>query len=723
MKKYPLYLCLLLLPLNTLSACDSPFSLSSRVKENNASLQLRANLNSTQPGNPQASLEVLIPNPNALPESLRQAADLKVIVDNSNTLTTVNQESDGSLRFLVSPGVQKDSEGNIKVIFTAQAQSQAVTLLTGSLATLKSQAITVSPGSQVTQGTEITLQAQLENPEQASNLSFQWSVGTSLSGQFQPLTGNQPSVTWDEGRPGSYYVRVQLTDQTTQTQSSYTTPSPLFQIVSPDNLALLSPSSGSVFLGQDIQIQANIPEVQEGDFTYRWSFAPSLQASFQPIAEQGKTIRWEPPSPGAYFLRLNTSQGTQESEYTTSKPVVFVSTSDSLFKTDPLSGVINRGERVRLSANLPNAQENLSYQWSFGFNPQAAFTPIPGSGASIEWNPELTGDFFLRVKTVDPQTQNSQTFTSTKPLVSVQDDNSVFSFSPNPAQIFKGENINLSLKNVPSTANISWAFGSSPQGPYQNISGNGQNLKWTPTSTGSFYIQAKVTEADGSISTYQSANSLISVSEHPNPIGTDKQGPQNLNLGQSVILKSNLNASLIGGSQFSWAYGSSAQGPFTPIVALENNSASTITWYPPQTGSFFIQATMTSSNTQSPVTFVSTNPLVIVNENTPFFTSSPTLGKIKTDENIRLKTAFDNRGRNFNYGWAYSVSSSGPFVPIGGSTAPEILWDAPNKPTGSYFIRFTATPPGTSRQLTYVSQIPLVFVTQSSASSGQFGSN
>ena len=94
-----------------------------------------------------------------------------------------------------------------------------------------------------------------------------------------------------------------------------------------------------------------------------------------------------------------------------------------------------------------------------------------------------------------------------------------------------------------------------------------------------------------------------------------------------------------------------------------------------------------------------------------------------TTDNVRIQTRFESQGRAFNYGWAYSRSAAGPFIPMGGSTAPEFFWNTTPKPEGSYYIRFSATPTGSDRGLTYISPVPLLFISSSDASAPEFGLN
>ena len=187
-------------------------------------------------------------------------------------------------------------------------------------------------------------------------------------------------------------------------------------------------------------------------------------------------------------------------------------------------------------------------------------------------------------------------------------------------------------------------------------------------------------------------------------------------LGRAVTLNSQITRP---GLRYSWGYSTSPQGPFQPVQGLNNNNQQQVEWFPPQTGSYFIQLTLTDNDSQ--LQFVSPTPLVRVEETVPLFSTDPVNGRIEDDESVRLFSTFQSSNRSFNYGWAYSTSDAGPFIPLGGSATPEFLWDLKPKPTGSYYIRLQASSPGSDNRITFISSTPVVFISRNDQPSNEFG--
>ncbi|MGV3523749.1 MAG: PKD domain-containing protein [Candidatus Sericytochromatia bacterium] len=702
----------------TLTACDSPSSLSS-TRQENALVRVRANY---LPGQSAASAPTIqIPDPSQLPENLRNATQLRAIFDTSRSTVNVQRASDGSLSFPLSTGRSFSSGSTLQILLVGDDRyTYPVLLETGTPFQLATPAVSVAPASTVTLGTRTRLQANFTAEAEPERYLLGWEVGPSAAGPWQGVSGSTPSVEWEPRQAGSYYVRLQITDTQTRTQSSYTTPSPLVYVQTPDRLATVSPSSGAIVSGQEVQLSVALPEYAENaEASYQWFQSTSAQGPFQPIVGSGRSLSWEPPSPGSYYLQLQVQQDGRLSTYTSAQPEVLVSSGEDQIVTQPSSGSIVRGEAVTLSSAVSGLAPDTSYTWFYAFSPQGPFQPIAGSGASVEWLPPTTGEFYIRLRTFEPGTGNSQTYTSGTPEVSVRDSNAIFGLSPNPANLRKGDSVQLTLNDA-TNDNVSWAYASNPQAGFQSIPGSGRTLSWTPPDAGSFYLRATTTRPDGSVTNFTSANALVFVSERANVI-TTAPSLGNVSLGQPVRLSTDVvdpGAAL----RYSWSYATSLQGTFQPLQTLESNTQSTVTWYPPQAGSYFIKVDVSNPRSQSTLSFNSQEPIVRVTETTPFFSTDPANGRVEPNDNVLVRAAFDTGNRNFNFGWAYSTSTAGPFIPIGGSSGPEVRWEDP-KPLGSYFIRLQATAPGSERSLTFLSAYPVVFVSRDSESSGDFGTS
>lgn len=700
-----------------LNACDSPSALLTRPSGESQNLSLRANYQAATSALQAATLTLT--EVDKLPANLRSAALIEIIYDTSRARIPGTRNSDGSLTFPFRSSRPIAGDGSLQVILVGDRNvSYPVQLKTGSELELNPPGIVISPASTVTVGGSLNLKANFKQPESAANYDFTWSYAASPTGPWQAISGNTPEVRLDASRIGNYYLRLEMRNRQSLSVSSYTTPSALLRVQDSDRLALTTPTSGVVLEGERITLEANLPEyAQAENLRYLWSYAVSLQGNFAPISEEGKKISWETPRAGSYYLRLQVLGPNGNATYTSSKTLVQVAQADSVIQTTPPTGSLVRGDAVTLKSTLADSPD-LSYTWFYGFSPQGSFTPIPGSGNTVNWTPNLTGDFYLRLRTFDAKTNQSRTYTSSKSLVSVRDSDSVFSTSPNPASLLKGDSVQLTL-NQSNAENVIWSYASTAQGPFLPIPATGKTVLWSPTSPGSYYLKAEAPRSDGSLATFVSANSMVTVADRGDAISTEPALGL-IQLGQAVSLRSSVK---VANGRYSWSYSSSPTGPFTPIPSLESQPISSVTWYPTQSGSYFLKLDVSDPQSRSSVSFTSEQALVQVQENQPFFSTDPSTGRIKSSDHLLIKARFDSGGRAFNYGWAYSVSAAGPFTPLGGSTLPEYFWNQPLKPQGSYYLRFTATPPGSDRSLTYFSQTPLLFVSSSDSGSPEFGLN
>jgi hypothetical protein len=711
---------LLFLTLALLSACDSPAAMTAQTQGDTATLQARANIVAIQPGNPAAGRLVQIADTSTLPEQIRNAQEVRVIVDNSKTLTTVTRNPDGSLSFVLPGGFQLQSAGTLPVLLVGDRTfTQAVQLLTGAALELDSPALTVGPSNTITLGTDLDLKANLKTPAEASNFDINWAYASALSGPWQPISGRGPEVSWDGAPVGSHFLRLEMIDRRTLSQSYYTTPTPVIYVQDSDNIATVSPAA--IVQGDKVELKANLPEFRDqAAARYTWAYSLSAQGGFQPIAGEGATLNWEPPRAGSYFLRIQASLDGKTSTYTSTKALVQVSDSDSIFSLTPPSGSLVRGNPVTLSANLPSgAGANQVYTWFYGFSPVGSFSQIPGNSATVTWTPNLTGDLFLRVRVADQDTQQARTFTSSKALVLVRDSDSVFRTEPSPANLIKGEDVKLFFDAAPSDR-VNWSYASSAQGPFLPIPQSGKQITWAPPSAGSFFVRAESVNSDGTPASFTSASALVFVTDRANPIVAEpSQGV--IELGQGVRLNANIQQQEREDQRYTWSYSTSQTGPFIPLEQLEDRPLRTVNWYPTQPGSYYVKVDITNPNGQSTVSFTSQNPVVQVRETQPFFSTSITPGRIEMDDLIDITARFNPGGRNFNYGWGYSRSTAGPFISMGGSSTPTVTWRDNPKPVGSYYVRFQATLPGSVRSVVYISKTPVVFVSSNLDGTPDFG--
>lgn len=699
----------------SLSACNTSFGAT--ASQSSAPLAVQATIENSAAGR-----SVSIPQAQ-LPGALQQAQEVTVALDNSNNVVTASRNADQSITFALGQGVKADSNGNIQVILIADGQrSFFMTLKTGSLLALDAGGIQVSPATQVLKGTQLTLTAPLQNPEEADKYNFTWFAAPAATGPWTPIAASGLQAQWEVPQAGNYYVRLDMQAKSGSLSSSYITPTALVTVSESDAALSVLPASGDVLLGDVVEVTAH-PDAfgvtNAADVNYRWAYAQSPQGPFIPIEEEGQQIAWEPPGVGSFYLRTELRQaGALVASYVDSKALVKVANSNQFVQLS--ASEITRGEQVTLQSALQTPADrpasDFDYTWFYAQSPQGPFSLIEGNTDKVVWYPEQTGQFYVRLKTRHNASGEERTYTSSKALLTATDNNAFLTRTPANGQVARGASIALQLQ-VPLD-NVKWSYAASAQGPFVVIPGTGQRLQWTPAQAGSFYVRAEGTNDAGRTVSFTSATAQVFVSERDNIILTEPSSAS-LNLGASVQLRADLPEEA--GSQYFWSYGSSANGPWSPVSALDNRfSQKSVRWIPTSSGNFFVKVDVHNPQSQSTVSFVSPTPKVFVEERTPFFKTNPDPAFIGTKGAVTLSTSFAPQNQNVSYAWSYGPSTAGPFTAIGGSIQPEIVWREPGL-VGSYYIKLDATLAGTSQVLSFVSPKPLVFVSSSTGSQPSFG--
>lgn len=699
--KHSLMLSLLALQLS-LTACSSPASLTARIGGETPAV--RATLVAAATGQSLRVIQI-----DQLPEFLRNATTLRAILDNSNTTYAVVRNADGSLSIPLSAGRQPDSQGLIEILLMdSTGRSALVKFNTGPLLNLAANPISVSPTSQIVLGTELSLKANFADSADIAPFVFSWSASASAAGPFTPISGTGASVTWTPATAGNYFLRFEMRDTRTGAASTYTTSTPFVFVAAADQIVITDPADGRILAGDKIGLKANVAEVKDAATPWLWSYSQSPVGPFQPISGQGASISWEAPAAGSYYLRLQANINGQQNTYTTSRAVVLVSNADEVIAITPSSGVAIRGQSISLKANVPNTDSSWRHLWSYAASPVGPFTAIAAEGASINWLPDTTGEFYLRVRVINPTTGEEKTYTSSKTLLSVRDSDDRFVLTPNPANLTKGQSLLLGLKDIPVDRSINWFFAASPAGPFVAIPASGQNARWSPAGAGTYYLRAEVTGSNVPKSTYTSASALVSVSEASGVITASPEGSQTL--GRPVHLSAHLPEA-VSNAQYNWSLGVSPAGPWTSVQSFDSDvRGPEINVYAPTSGNYYVKVDVTTPS--GVLSFVSPRALIFAAPSRDFFGTNPTPATIGTQGAVALTANFQPPDTSsYTYSWSSSLSPVGPFTALGASLAPRFSWSAPGIP-GNYYIKLDVLAPN-HRGISLISSDPIVFVGES----------
>ncbi len=695
----------LLLTLLLLAGCSAPAGLTARVGDTGA--PLRATIVTSATG------QTLRIQPDQLPEALRNASEIRAVLDNSNTTYVVQRNADGSLSIPLPAGLRPDTAGQIELLLTdGRSRSWMLRFDTGPLLKLAVQPIAITPSAQVVLGSTLSLKANFaDSTADLSHYVFSWSAATSAQGPFQPISGTSSAVTWEPAAAGNYFLRFDMRDTRTGASSVYTSPSAAVFVAAPERIALTEPADGRVLAGDEVSLRANIPEFPNQNWL--WSYSQSPVGPFVPIANQGNSIKWEPPTAGSYYLRLQGTSAANDQIYTSSRPLVLVAAADEVIQTTPASGLLIRGQSLRLNAAVPGAATSSRYIWSYGTSPQGVFTAIAGETSVVDWIPDTTGEFYLRVRVVEAN-GTEKTYTSSKVLVSVRDSDDRFIVTPSPASLVRGQSVVLGLRDIPADRSINWFYAPSAQAPFQAIPGQGQNVRWTPAFAGNFFLRAEVTGANVAKATYTSASALVNVTEATGVVNASPEGA--VSMGRSVRLSANVPSARTDAT-YTWTVGPSPAGPWQTAQTLDDNpKAAEINWYPGASGNYYVKVDMSNPD-GSAVSFVSTRALAFVSNSRDFFSTNPTPANIGAQGAVTLGVTFQPPTSGlFTYAWSAGQSPVGPFTALGASLNQSFSWVRPGIP-GNYYTKLDVIAPN-RRGVSFVSSDPIVFVTETRTTSG-----
>lgn len=315
-----------------------------------------------------------------------------------------------------------------------------------------------------------------------------------------------------------------------------------------------NPAGGSIALGLDIFLTANIATstANVDNYQFTWSASTSAQGPWQPIPGQGKQVKWTPAAAGNYFIKIDAVDPASQQVYSTVTPaaVVFVTQPKDIIQTDPTSGAIQRGNAVTVKFNTPSGLTgaNLSYAWSYGLTANGPWTTITGSGSQVTWLPTDVGNYFLKADVSNKDTGAVNTFVSPQAVVFVSESKPIVTADHPNAK--RGDRINLTL-NVPNPGSgpFAWYYartsgpstsGGSPSlagapGTWVPLIGTGSSISTVTTDAGTYNFRVDIPQPDGSVKSFTTTNPVLNVTE-PTPILHTTPAFTSFNPGSSTSL-------------------------------------------------------------------------------------------------------------------------------------------------------------------------------------------
>ncbi|MDB5100465.1 MAG: hypothetical protein JWM80_4886 [Cyanobacteria bacterium RYN_339] len=403
---------------------------------------------------------------------------------------------------------------------------------------------------------------------------------------------------------------------------------------------------------------------------------------------------------------------------------------------EPNNGFIARGLKVKLTANTQAPTDKYQFTWGYSASGVGPWQPIPGSGKQVEWEPPAAGNYFLKVDAVDKTSQQAYSTTTSSAVVFVTDAKDVLTTEPASGTVQRGNPLMLKF-NRPAGLNgtnlsYSWSAGPSAQGPWSVISGNGDPVSWLPTTVGSYYVRAEVSNKDtGAVNTFVSPNAVVFVSEGK-PIITPST--TSVLRGDQVTLS--LNIPNPGKGPFTWYYSVSGGLGTTwlPIntgtnqAGISTGALASISHIVNEAGSYNFRVDFPDAG-GTIKSFTTTEPVLNVREGAlPLITSDPPNATINSGGTVDL--LLNARGvdeTNYKFTWYASTNpsfgyTSLPITNASKSYAKKYTWRTQQvvsigtsqlnqvQAPGSYFIRVDAAQIAGTAVYTFTSASPVVTI-------------
>jgi hypothetical protein len=169
-------------------------------------------------------------------------------------------------------------------------------------------------------------------PAVKEGMIYNWSYAASAQGPWQPvLTDNAnsartSSVAWLPPQEGNFYIKVDATDPTTSSTSTFTSSQPIVFVTERTPLITSEPSPTRVSTTAGINLKTRIKSKQ-GD-TYGWSYSSSQMGPWTTIGGSiVPEISWTATRPkGTYFIKVDVSNATTGStnSYVSKTPLIYI---------------------------------------------------------------------------------------------------------------------------------------------------------------------------------------------------------------------------------------------------------------------------------------------------------------------------------------------------------------------------------------------------------------
>jgi hypothetical protein len=384
--------------------------------------------------------------------------------------------------------------------------------------------------------------------------------------------------------------------------------------------------------------------------------------------------------------------------------------------TEPAPAFLVRGLDATLTANTTADEQAYQFNWFYSTTGTAPWVSIPGEGKKVRFTPPQSGNYHIKLDTVDRKTQLSYSTVTPTALILVTDGENVISTTPSGGNIERGTAVTLNF-NRPNglkgdALKWSWGYAANPGGPFSTIAGDTATTTWLPTGLGAFFIRAEVSNpATGEVNTFVTPRAAVFVNEG-RPIVT--VNPQSVRRGDLVTLQ--FNVANPNNRPLNW-YVSRQTGP-APSWSLIPGATNTNTLIVNESGSYHFRVDMPDDNGNLR-SFTTTDPVLGVTETEPLLQSVPLNQVVNPGSSVTLQ--LNARGVNeseFQLTWYVSNNpllgawTALPFKKARDASKKTFEWETNVATTraGSYFVRVDAARRDGTAVYTFTSSGPVVTV-------------
>ncbi|MDQ3015304.1 MAG: VWA domain-containing protein, partial [Bacteroidota bacterium] len=482
--------------------------------------------------------------------------------------------------------------------------------------------------------------------------SYLWQSGTSASGPWGNVGGNNSSFTPPSGTAGTYFYRV-LVSSTGAGCNQLISATATVVIAQQPNVVIST--TNTIICQGGASVITSVVTLGSGTYTYQWQRSPQGLNTWTSITSAGTGASYNVPSgtTGSFDYRLLVFDVVFDCGDPVSNVVNISVQSQPEVSSSTNDGTICVGATALLTSTVTGGSGTFSYQWQSSTSSSGPWTNIsgatgatynaPGTSVGIRWYQVIVTDVANNCQ--DPISNAISVTVIAQPTISVN--------TTTPVICIDGEfTINSTVNGGSGLYLYQWQSSSSPSGPWTNIVSNGSFSSYSAVLSvqGTYYY--RIIADDLANGCGNMISTAISIIVNPNPTVVVTPPAQTVCVGGTALLTATVTN---GSGNYSYQWEFSPDGSSWNNVASGGN-ASTYSAPTGATGSIYYRVLLTDngngcSNPYSEFVYVIVNaqPVVTINVNNPV---------ICIGGSATITSLVNNGSGTFTYQWQQSNNGS-----------------------------------------------------------------